>query len=74
VLPAGIERRPIHAEAPGIERLGGALEIFHTGIKVIDRAARRRFGGAGVGKTVFIMELIRTTVERHGNFGLRRNW
>lgn len=76
-LPPDIERRPIHAEAPGIERLGGALEIFHTGIKVIDLLAplvkggkAAMFGGAGVGKTVLIMELIRTTVERHSGISV----
>ncbi len=72
VLPAETARRPIHAPAPPIARLGGTLERFHTGIKVIDLLAplvkggkAAMFGGAGVGKTVLIMELIRTTVERH---------
>ena len=76
-LPAGIERRPIHAAAPGIDTLGGTLEIFHTGIKVIDLLAplvkggkAAMFGGAGVGKTVLIMELIRTTVERHSGISV----
>jgi F-type H+-transporting ATPase subunit beta len=76
-LPVDIERRPIHAAAPGIDRLGGALEIFHTGIKVIDLLAplvkggkAAMFGGAGVGKTVLIMELIRTTVERHSGISV----
>jgi F-type H+/Na+-transporting ATPase subunit beta len=70
-LPADTPRRPIHAPAPGIARLSGTLEMFHTGIKVIDLLAplvnggkAAMFGGAGVGKTVLIMELIRTTVER----------
>jgi F-type H+-transporting ATPase subunit beta len=76
-FPAKIERRPIHAAAPGLERLGGSLEIFHTGIKVIDLLAplvkggkAAMFGGAGVGKTVLIMELIRTTVERHAGISV----
>jgi F-type H+/Na+-transporting ATPase subunit beta len=76
-LPADIERRPIHAAAPGINTLGGTLEIFHTGIKVIDLLAplvkggkAAMFGGAGVGKTVLIMELIRTTVERHSGISV----
>jgi F-type H+-transporting ATPase subunit beta len=76
-LPAGIERRPIHAAAPALDRLGGTLEIFHTGIKVIDLLAplvkggkAAMFGGAGVGKTVLIMELIRTTVERHSGISV----
>jgi len=71
-LPADTPRRPIHAPAPAIARLGWTLEMFHTGIKVIDLLAplvkggkAAMFGGAGVGKTVLIMELIRTTVERH---------
>ena len=53
------------------------LEIFHTGIKVIDLLAplvkggkAAMFGGAGVGKTVLIMELIRTTVERHSGISV----
>jgi F-type H+-transporting ATPase subunit beta len=71
-LPADVPRRPIHGAAPALSRLGAKLDVFHTGIKVIDllgplvnggKAAM--FGGAGVGKTVLIMELIRTTVERH---------
>jgi F-type H+/Na+-transporting ATPase subunit beta len=76
-LPVDIERRPIHGKAPGIDRLGGSLEIFHTGIKVIDLLAplvrggkAAMFGGAGVGKTVLIMELIRTTVERHAGISV----
>jgi F-type H+-transporting ATPase subunit beta len=76
-LPPGIERRPIHAPAPGIGRLAAALEVFHTGVKVIDLLAplvkggkAAMFGGAGVGKTVLIMELIRTTVERHSGISV----
>jgi F-type H+/Na+-transporting ATPase subunit beta len=76
-LPPDTERRPIHAPAPGLERQSGAREIFHTGIKVIDLLApltaggkAAMFGGAGVGKTVLIMELIRTTVERHSGISV----
>jgi F-type H+/Na+-transporting ATPase subunit beta len=76
-LPADTEYRPIHAPAPAIDRLGANLEIFHTGIKVIDLLAplvtggkAAMFGGAGVGKTVLIMELIRTTVERHSGISV----
>ena len=76
-LPADTERRPIHAEAPGIDRLGDSWRFFHTGIKVIDLLAplikggkAAMFGGAGVGKTVLIMELIRTTVERHSGISV----
>lgn len=76
-LPVGTMYRPIHAPAPLIDRLGANLEIFHTGIKVIDLLAplvkggkAAMFGGAGVGKTVLIMELIRTTVERHAGISV----
>jgi F-type H+-transporting ATPase subunit beta len=76
-LPADIERRPIHAPSPAIDRLSGTLEVFHTGIKVIDLLAplvkggkAAMFGGAGVGKTVLITELIRTTVERHSGISV----
>jgi F-type H+/Na+-transporting ATPase subunit beta len=76
-LPAGTPYRPIHASAPALDRLGAAQEIFHTGIKVIDLLAplikggkAAMFGGAGVGKTVLIMELIRTTVERHAGISV----
>lgn len=76
-LPPETPRRPIHAPAPTIDRLGAGLEIFHTGVKVIDLLAplvkggkAAMFGGAGVGKTVLIMELIRTTVERHSGISV----
>jgi F-type H+/Na+-transporting ATPase subunit beta len=76
-LPADILHRPIHALAPALERQSGAREMFHTGIKVIDLLApltmggkAAMFGGAGVGKTVLIMELIRTTVERHSGISV----
>jgi F-type H+-transporting ATPase subunit beta len=76
-LAIDIERRPIHAASPRFDRLGGAPEIFHTGIKVIDLLAplvkggkAGMFGGAGVGKTVLLMELIRTTVERHSGISV----
>ena len=76
-LPATIERRPIHAPAPALARHDATREIFQTGIKVIDLLAplikggkAAMFGGAGVGKTVLIMELIRTTVERHSGISV----
>jgi F-type H+/Na+-transporting ATPase subunit beta len=76
-LPPDIEHRPIHAPAPALDRQSGAREVFQTGIKVIDLLAplvkggkAAMFGGAGVGKTVLIMELIRTTVERHGGISV----
>jgi F-type H+/Na+-transporting ATPase subunit beta len=76
-VPPSIERRPIHARAPALSRQGSAIEVFHTGIKVIDLLAplvkggkAAMFGGAGVGKTVLIMELIRTTVERYAGISV----
>jgi F-type H+-transporting ATPase subunit beta len=76
-LPPGTVCRPIHARAPPIDRLGTTLEMFHTGVKVIDLLAplvkggkAAMFGGAGVGKTVLIMELIRSTVERHSGISV----
>jgi F-type H+-transporting ATPase subunit beta len=76
-LSADIGRAPIHAPAPALNRQSGTREIFHTGIKVIDLLAplvtggkAAMFGGAGVGKTVLIMELIRTTVKRHSGISV----
>ena len=76
-LPASTPYRPIHAAAPSLNRISPGIEIFHTGIKVIDLLApmvkggkAAMFGGAGVGKTVLIMELIRTTVERHSGISV----
>jgi F-type H+-transporting ATPase subunit beta len=66
-----VPRRAIHGRAPPFQEQGTARELFHSGIKVIDLLAplvrggkAGMFGGAGVGKTVLIMELIRTSVER----------
>jgi len=71
-FPPEIERAPIHARSLPLARRGAELEFFATGIKVIDLLSplvkggkAAMFGGAGVGKTVLIMELIRTTVERY---------
>ena len=76
-LPPDARRRSIHGPAPPLARHSGSLEVFHTGIKVIDLLAplvkggkAAMFGGAGVGKTVLIMELIRTTVERHAGISV----
>jgi F-type H+-transporting ATPase subunit beta len=76
-LPHDVKRRPIHGPAPTLARHRGTLQVFHTGIKVIDLLAplvkggkAAMFGGAGVGKTVLIMELIRTTVERHAGISV----
>ena len=67
------ERWPIHREAPKFTALEPKTEIFETGIKVIDLIApyvkggkTGLFGGAGVGKTVIIMELINNIAMEHG--------
>ncbi len=69
---AADERWPIHREAPTFEELVPRIEVFETGIKVIDLLAPYvkggkvgLFGGAGVGKTVLIQELIRNIAEEH---------
>ena len=68
----GTERWPIHRPAPAVEDLTPTQEILETGIKVIDLLAPYAkggkvglFGGAGVGKTVLIQELIRSIAEEH---------
>jgi F-type H+-transporting ATPase subunit beta len=67
------ERRSIHAPAPNVEDLTPTTEMFETGIKVIDLLAPYAkggkvglFGGAGVGKTVLIQELIDNLAREHG--------
>ncbi|MGQ0815273.1 MAG: F0F1 ATP synthase subunit beta, partial [Gemmatimonadota bacterium] len=72
-LPANVERWPIHRPAPKFTALEPKTEIFETGIKVIDLIApyvkggkTGLFGGAGVGKTVVIMELINNIAQEHG--------
>ncbi|MGL4308781.1 F0F1 ATP synthase subunit beta [Cetobacterium sp. SF1] len=71
------ERLPIHREAPSFEEQGTGVEIFETGIKVIDLLAPYikggkigLFGGAGVGKTVLIMELINNIAKGHGGLSV----
>jgi F-type H+-transporting ATPase subunit beta len=71
-LPEDTERWPIHRPAPSVEELTPTTEMFETGIKVIDLLAPYArggkvglFGGAGVGKTVIIQELIRNLAEEH---------
>ncbi|MFM0038501.1 F0F1 ATP synthase subunit beta [Paraburkholderia strydomiana] len=71
-LPSEIERRPIHRAAPPLATQKGTTALFSTGIKVIDLLAplaqggkAAMFGGAGVGKTVLVMELIHAMVERY---------
>ncbi|HET7632696.1 MAG TPA: F0F1 ATP synthase subunit beta [Gemmatimonadaceae bacterium] len=72
-IPADAERWPIHRQRPDFVNLEPKTEIFETGIKVIDLIAPfvkggkiGLFGGAGVGKTVVIMELINNVGKGHG--------
>lgn len=67
----------IHAPPPDLVETGGAQEILETGIKVVDLLAPYAkggkiglFGGAGVGKTVFIMELINNVAKAHGGYSV----
>jgi F-type H+-transporting ATPase subunit beta len=71
------ERRPIHAPAPKFQTLSTRSELFETGIKVVDLLAPYAkggktglFGGAGVGKTVIIMELINNVAQQHGGYSV----
>ena len=68
---------PIHRSAPSLTDLETKPKVFETGIKVIDLLAPYRqggkvglFGGAGVGKTVLIMELINNVAKAHGGFSV----
>jgi F-type H+-transporting ATPase subunit beta len=72
-LPSETPRRQIHQTAPKVEDLTPTTEMFETGIKVIDLLAPYAkggkvglFGGAGVGKTVLIQELIHNLAKEHG--------
>src|SRR5437764_9029745 len=72
-LPEGVERRAIHQDAPRVEDLTPSTEMFETGIKVVDLLAPYAkggkvglFGGAGVGKTVLLQELIHNLAKEHG--------
>jgi F-type H+-transporting ATPase subunit beta len=71
------KRYPIHRPAPSLEDQDTRLELFETGIKVIDLLEPYLkggkiglFGGAGVGKTVLIMELIHNVAKKHGGFSV----
>ena len=71
------ERWPIHRPAPKFDDLTTSTEMFETGIKVIDLLAPYSrggktglFGGAGVGKTVLIMELINNVAKQHGGYSV----
>jgi F-type H+-transporting ATPase subunit beta len=71
--PEGLERYPIHRSAPTIEDQAANIEVLETGIKVVDLLCPYPkggkiglFGGAGVGKTVTMQELIRNIATEHG--------
>ncbi len=75
-IPAG-ERLPIHRAPPGYDDMETESQVFETGIKVIDLIAPFKrggkvgvFGGAGVGKTVIIQELIRNIAAEHGGYSV----
>jgi F-type H+-transporting ATPase subunit beta len=71
------QRYPIHRKAPDFEAQATETEVFETGLKVIDLIApfpkggkAAIFGGAGVGKTVVIQELIRNVAQEHGGYSV----
>ena len=75
--PEGAERWDIHRPAPAYDELATSTEILETGIKVIDLICPYAkggkiglFGGAGVGKTVLIMELINNVAKEHGGLSV----
>jgi F-type H+-transporting ATPase subunit beta len=72
-----VERRPIHRDPPAFTDLTPKAEVFETGIKVVDlltpfiRGGKAGlFGGAGLGKTVVIQELIARIAQQHGGFSV----
>ncbi|WP_369901726.1 F0F1 ATP synthase subunit beta [Bacillus manliponensis] len=76
-VPADVRRDPIHRQAPSFEELSTKVEILETGIKVVDLLAPYikggkigLFGGAGVGKTVLIQELINNIAQEHGGISV----
>jgi F-type H+/Na+-transporting ATPase subunit beta len=76
-VPAEARRDPIHRQAPTFENLTTEVEILETGIKVVDLLAPYikggkigLFGGAGVGKTVLIQELINNIAQEHGGISV----
>ena len=71
------DRYTIHRDAPSFEEQTTSVEVFETGVKVIDLVAPFTqggktgvFGGAGVGKTVIIQELIRNIAQEHGGYSV----
>ena len=76
-IGADVRRDPIHRAAPSFENLSTEVEILETGIKVVDLLAPYikggkigLFGGAGVGKTVLIQELINNIAQEHGGLSV----
>ncbi|MFF2753425.1 F0F1 ATP synthase subunit beta [Psychrobacillus sp. NPDC058041] len=76
-ISANDRRDPIHRQAPTFENLSTEVEILETGIKVVDLLAPYikggkigLFGGAGVGKTVLIQELINNIAQEHGGISV----
>ncbi len=76
-LPEPDKVSPIHADPPTLTNQGEANELFETGIKVVDLLAPYvkggkigLFGGAGVGKTVIVMELIHAIATQHGGYSV----
>ncbi len=75
--PEGVERYPIHRKAPKFEEQSTQTEMLETGIKVVDLLCPYQkggkiglFGGAGVGKTVLIQELITNIATEHGGYSV----
>ena len=75
--PEGVERLPIHRAAPEFSEQSTETEVLETGIKVVDLLCPYQkggkiglFGGAGVGKTVLIQELIRNIATEHGGYSV----
>ena len=75
--PEGVEYLPIHRKAPSFEEQSTSTEILETGIKVVDLLCPYQkggktglFGGAGVGKTVLIKELIHNIATEHGGYSV----
>ena len=75
--PEGVKRNPIHRKAPAFAEQATETEILETGIKVVDLLCPYQkggkiglFGGAGVGKTVLIQELIRNVATEHGGYSV----
>jgi len=76
-IPENTPRRPIHASAPDFSEQSTKIEVFETGMKVIDLVAPMTkggktgiFGGAGVGKTVTIQELINSIATQHAGLSV----